>query len=337
MAATLLALLVGLGGALLPAAAPGLAVPGLFGPAVARAADDLEITADTRYTVDPEARTVRVVVNLTAVNRKPNQTIGGGVTRYFYDGLNLGVQPEARRFSATRAGTELRVRAATREGYRLITVLFGEKLYFGETERLRLSFELPAGRPRSQSDVRVGPAFATFTAWAFGDAGKVRIEVPSDFRVETAGSELDAERGANGLQAWSASTNHPLTWYVLVNATNDAALTSDRLALADGENVVIRAWPEDTKWRRRVGVLLRDGLPQLVQQIGLPWPVAGSLVVTEVHTPLLEGYAGFYDPGHGPDHDQRGPGRPHDHPRGVARLVRQLAVHRALDHRGPGG
>ncbi len=295
-AATLLALLVGLAGALLPAAAPGLPLPGFLGPAVARAADDLEITADTRYIVDPEARKVKVVVNLTAVNRKPNQTTAGGVTRYFYDGLNLGVQPEARRFSATSAGSELRVRAADREGYRLVTVLFGEKLYFGETERLRLSFELPAGRPRSQSDVRVGPAFATFIAWAFGDLGQVRIEVPSDFRVETAGSELDTEHGTDGLQVWSATTIDPLTWYVQVNATNDAALTSDRLAIEDGENVVIRAWPEDTKWRRRVSSLLRDGLPELVTQIGLPWPVEGSLVVTEVHTPLLEGYAGFYDP-----------------------------------------
>ncbi len=291
-AAALLALVVGLAGALLPAAAPGLPLPGFLGPAVARAADDLEITADTRYTVDPEARTVRVVVDLTAVNRKPNQA----TTRYFYDGLNLGVQPEARRFTATRDGSELRVRAAAREGYRLVTVLFGRKLYFGEAERLRLSFELPAGKPRSASDVRVGSAFATFTAWAFGDTGRVRIEVPSDFRVETAGSELDAERGANGLQAWSAATNDPLSWYVLVNATNDAALTSDRLELEDGENVVIRAWPEDNRWRQRVRVLLRDGLPQLAEQIGLPWPVEGSLVVTEVHTPLLEGYAGFYDP-----------------------------------------
>ncbi len=290
--AVLLALVFGLAGALLPAAAPGLPLPGFLSPVVALAADDLEITAETRYTVDVDDRTVRVVLDLTAVNRKPDRA----TTRYFYDGLNLGVQPDARRFSATSGGSGLTVRAADREGYRLVTVLFGERLYFGETERLRLSFELPAGKPRSPSDVRVGPAFATFTAWAFGDAGRVRIEIPSGFRVETAGSEMDAERGSNGLQAWSASTNDPLSWYVLVNATNDEALTSDRLALEDGENVVIRAWPEDTRWRRRVSVLLRDGLPQLAEQIGLPWPVEGSLVVTEVHTPLLEGYAGFYDP-----------------------------------------
>ena len=46
----------------------------------------------------------------------------------------------------------------------------------------------------------------------------------------------------------------------------------------------------------RVGDPVTDALPELEGLIGLPWPVAGRLDVSEVHTPLLEGYAGFYDP-----------------------------------------
>jgi len=295
-AAVVLALLIALAGAILPAVAPALPLPAFITPAAALAADDIEIRTSARYTVDPEARAVRVLVEVTAVNRKPDQVTAGGVTRFFYDGVNLGVQPEARAFRATRDGERLRVRAADRPGYRLVTVLFGQKLYFGESAKLRLTFRLPGGRPRSQSDVRVDPAFTTFTAWAFGDSGRVRIEIPGEFRVETAGEELTPEHGAGGLQAWSASTGDPRSWYALVTATNDAALTSDRLVLEDGEDVVIRAWPDDDRWRSRVRVLLRDGLPALVELIGLPWPVEGSLEVTEVHTPLLEGYAGFYDP-----------------------------------------
>ena len=41
---------------------------------------------------------------------------------------------------------------------------------------------------------------------------------------------------------------------------------------------------------------LSTGVPALVKRIGLPWPVAGSLTVTEVSSALLEGYAGFYSP-----------------------------------------
>ncbi len=88
----------------------------------------------------------------------------------------------------------------------------------------------------------------------------------------------------------------PLDWYAWITATNDEALTRDRLALAGGDEVVIRGWPEDKRWRSRVRELLRDGVPALVDRIGLAWPVDGSLVISEVHTPLLEGYGGFYDP-----------------------------------------
>ena len=161
---------------------------------------------------------------------------------------------------------------------------------------MRLTFDLPGGAPRSASDIRVGSAFATFTAWAFGDRASVRVEVPGGFRVEIVGADMEQAPDAKGLQAWSATTARPLDWYAWVTATNDEALTRDRLALAGGDQVVIRGWPEDKPWRGRVRDLLRDGVPALVDRIGLAWPVDGSLVVSEVYTPLLEGYAGFYDP-----------------------------------------
>ena len=133
-------------------------------------------------------------------------------------------------------------------------------------------------------------------AWAFGDRGSVRVEVPTGFRVEIVGADMEPEKDSKGLQAWKATTARPLDWYAWITATNDEALTRDRLALAGGDEVVIRGWPEDKRWRSRVRELLRDGVPALVDRIGLAWPVDGSLVISEVHTPLLEGYAGFYDP-----------------------------------------
>ena len=124
----------------------------------------------------------------------------------------------------------------------------------------------------------------------------MRVEVPDGFRVEIVGADMEEEPDAKGLQVWSATTARPLDWYAWVTATNDEALTRDRLALAGGDQVVIRGWPEDKRWRGRVRDLLRDGVPALVDRIGLAWPVDGSLVISEVYTPLLEGYAGFYDP-----------------------------------------
>jgi len=295
-AAVLLALLLTVVAGLAPAAAPGMPLPAALGPAVAQAADDVSIATASRYTVVPRAGRVRVVVDITATNEKPNKVTGGTITRYFYDGVNLAIQPEARTVRATQDGRPIKVDLAKRKGYRLATILFRENLYYGETTRIRLTFDLPGGKPRSESDIRVGSAFATFTAWAFGDRGSVRVEVPKAFRVEIVGADMDQGPDAKGLQVWSANTTRPLDWYAWVTATNDEALTRDRLALEGGDEVVIRGWPEDKRWRGRVRELLRDGVPALVDRIGLAWPVDGSLVISEVHTPLLEGYAGFYDP-----------------------------------------
>ena len=85
------------------------------------------------------------------------------------------------------------------------------------------------------------------------------------------------------------------SWYLVVNADRKSALTSDRIDLSGGEHLVIRGWPEDADVAASGSRdLLTRGLPELVEQTGLKWPVAGDLSIFEVHTPLLEGYAGVF-------------------------------------------
>jgi hypothetical protein len=293
--AALLAVVLAIVAAVGPAALPSVPLPTALVPAIARAADQLDIQAAARYVVDPAGHRIRASVDITAVNQQPNVQSGGTVTRYFYDGVNLGVQAEATHLRATQDGAPISVKVAKRTGYRLVTLRFRSNIYFQQTAHVRLTFDLPAGAPRSASDVRVGSAFATFIAWAFGDRGTVRVDVPSDFQVDLTGDTMTSAPGPAGYQSYIATATTPLDWYAWINATNDAALTHDTLTLADGEQVVIQAWPEDTRWLGRVSGLLTKGVPDLVDLIGLDWPVKGPLTVTEVHTPLLEGYAGFYD------------------------------------------
>ena len=281
-----------------PAAAPLSGVApflAAFDAPVAFAADDLAVSTKARYVVAPDGGRVRVIVDINVLNQKPNRVAGGVITRYFYDRVNLGVQPEATRLRATRDGASVPVTSSKKKTFRLATVGFGDNLYFGDTTHLRLTFDLPAGEPRSASGVRVGPAFATFLAWAFGDKGSVRIEVPKAFDVDVSGQEMH-EQVTGDARVFTASTDDALGWYAWVNARNDDGLTRDALDLADGEQIIVRGWPEDSRWRRRVATILTDSVPDLVGRIGLPWPVDGPLNVLEVHTPLLEGYAGFYDP-----------------------------------------
>jgi hypothetical protein len=114
--------------------------------------------------------------------------------------------------------------------------------------------------------------------------------------VETSGSPTQ-ESVDGGVTTVKASGIADATdWYSIIVADRHDALTQDRLDLPGGEHLVIRAWPEDTEWEARVSGLLRVGLPVLVDKLGLDWPVTGDIEVTEVHTPLLEGYAGIYHP-----------------------------------------
>ena len=295
-AATLLAIMLATGAAVVPpAASPTLPfLAGLATP-VAAAVDDLDITTAARYVVVPGDAVVHVTLDVTAVNRKPTRTAGGTITRYFFDGVNLGVQPEATRFRATQDGAAIKVVTAAKHGYQLVTVLFRKTIYLKETAKVRLTFDLPAGKPRSDSDVRVGAAFATFLVWAFGDRGTVRVEVPRGFVVDVSGDEMAETPGSGGSQVFTASTSAPLAWFAWINARNDGGLTRQQVLLEGGDRIVIRGWPEDPRWRERVATVLADAVPEIVARTGLPWPVDGALTVIEVHTPLLEGYSGFYD------------------------------------------
>ncbi len=298
--ATLLAIVASLAVAVVPPAATPIlpALRTFDAAAVSAANDDIDIGTTTRYVVMPDKALIRVTVDIVAVNQHPTQTSGGVITRFFYDGLNLGVQPEARHLRATQDGSSLQVTSAGKKGYRLVTIRFLANLYFGQTATVRLTFDLPAGAPRSASDIRVGAAFASFLAWAFGDHGSVRIDVPPGFVVNVSGADVATHARSDGTQVLTASTTDAANWYAFVDARNDDGLTRDRLSLADGEQIIVRGWPEDKRWRKLVTTILTEGVPDLVGLIGLPWPVNGPLNVLEIHTPLLEGYAGFYDAAH---------------------------------------
>jgi hypothetical protein len=275
-----------------------LALTGTLAPSgatIARAAgDSLQITTAATYTIVPARRVVAVVLDVTARNNKPNVTSGGIVTKYFYDTGRIAIQTEARNVHATSDGVRVAATTKPADGYLTLEVHFRSSLFFHQTGHVRVTFDLPGGAPRSKSDIRVGTAFATFVAWAFGDGGSVRVVVPAGFSAESSGSDaVKSTSGGATIFRATGITDVP-SWYLVVNADRESALTDTRIDLAGGEHLLVRAWPEDTVWKRQVSDLLTQGLPRLAGQIGLPWPVTGDLSVFEVHTPLLEGYAGVF-------------------------------------------
>ena len=283
---------------LLAVAATGLAVAGLLAPArvpiAAAAADGLRLSTAATYTLVPSRHVVRVSVDITARNEKPNVTSGGIVTKYFYEGARIAIQTEATSIRATTSGARLTATTTAADGFRVLEVRFRSAVFFGQTAKVRVTYDLPGGAPRSSSGIRVSTAFATFVAWGFGDSASVRVVIPAGFETQTSGSTVTRST-ANGATILRATGIADISaWYLQVTADRKSALTTERIDLSGGEHVVVRAWPEDTEWRTRVGQLITKGLPELVRETGLDWPVGGDLSVFEVHTPLLEGYAGVF-------------------------------------------
>jgi len=279
------ALLAALGLLLAPATAPR-----------ALAAEELSLTVASTYTLDPADRAVHVVMDVTAKNLKPNRVSDGIITSYFYNQLSFGIQEEATAIRATAGGRRLTATAAARDRFQALTVRLPRNLNFGQTQRVRITFDLPGGAPRSDSNIRVGAAFSSFYAWAWGDAGRssVTIAIPAGFQEEVIGSPMTRTSDAETIRLAAAAIAQPDTWFVTVDAERPASLTSDPIVIPGGGRLTVRAWPEDTEWRTKVRDLIENGLPVLQQNIGLDWPVTGDLGVYEVHTPLLEGYAGVY-------------------------------------------
>jgi hypothetical protein len=242
--AGVLAVMLTIGVAVIPPAAAPLApaalrpmLAALDAPAVL-AAGDLGVTTATRYVVVPSKGVVRVIVDVTATNEKPDTTVGGATTRYYYDGVNLGIQPEARNVRATQDDAPIRVDVSNRDGYRLVSTFFRSALFYGQQATVRLRFDLPAGKPRSNSDVRVGSAFASFLAWSFGDSGKVRIDIPKAFTVDVSGSELAKSTKDDGTQVFRAETTSPVSWFAWVNARNDDGLTREQFGYDAAHSVI---------------------------------------------------------------------------------------------------
>ncbi len=274
--------------------------PGLV-PSVRAADDDLRLEADATYRIDVDDALVRVRIDIRATNRKPNTvrntSTGTVTTRYYFDRLFLALQEGATSVRATSGGSRLRTSIDDKKRYRELEIVM-PPLYYGRTRSIRVEFVIPGGKPRSSSDTRVGSAYTTFTSWAWGDTGRstVRIVLPAGFKDSGYGTGMTTGTDADGRLVMTAGTiSDPLEWYHVVSADRESKLTDVRLGSAD-EPVVIRAWPEDEAWRDEVAEVLEAGIPALQERIGLDWPVDGPLEVTEVHTPLLEGYAGFYDP-----------------------------------------
>ncbi|MGH8822862.1 MAG: hypothetical protein ACRDVN_00080 [Jiangellaceae bacterium] len=261
--------------------------------------DGLRFETATSFRLNPEDKAIHVTVDITVTNEVPNQ---GNYYTYF-EQIGLPAQAEATNITAHRDGGSM-LSASLEETddprWSVLGIRLSPNLLYGRSQRIRLTYDLPDLPPRSEGWTRANDAYATFSAFGFGDPGlaDVEIVIPVAYDVEVAGDEMvrEAEDGAVVLRA--SDIPDPDTWWVNVVARDDDLLDEHVFSVGD-RRMVLRAWPGDDRWATFVRDQVGAGVPALEELIGLPWPVADELEIFETSTPDLYGYGGWYD--HGTD------------------------------------
>ena len=226
------------------------------------------------YDVRPQEGEIGVTVDVTFTNTTPDPAGRFSV----FDALELGVHDAATDVAARDADGELEVAVAPDDdGVNVATVELRDELRFEETAELTVSYVLPDS---DDTRMRVRPSLIVFPAWGFGTSSEVNVTLPSGYDVFVDGDVLTQD----GARLVSGPIEDPTLWLALVTATQAPEYTNfdATVPLTGGTaNLRVRAFADDEAWGERILALLERALPMLEEEIGLPYPGVGQLVVTQ--------------------------------------------------------
>ena len=296
-----LARIAGLAGALALALSIGI-MPALAPAPVAAARPDLTLVGHATYDVLPEEGRVAVSVRPRATNHLRDTV----TRRFFFRTAFLTVLPGTSHFRISGGNGNPKVSVAQRRAdYTNLRVDFGANLAAGRSTTLTLTFDLDDTGGAPERPVRITPSIVSFNAWAFATpdtpGATVALQVPAGYNVAIGRGPLDGPTTTkSGEQSWaSGPIDQPLEFVTdvvadrlgtLVETLREVTLTNDPAA------IIVRSWPDDTAWSDRVLGLLERALPLLEDEIGVPWPIDGPLILEESLTRGTDGYAGLFDP-----------------------------------------
>lgn len=236
-------------------------------------AAEYELETAATYAVDPDAGRIDVSVELEFTNTTPDPEGQFSI----FDELRLAVHDAAEDVTASDDDGDLSVELDEEDGVNVATVELREDLRYEETVRLELGYALP---DTEDPQLRVRPSLIVFPAWGFGTRSEVRVTMPDSYEVRVDGDPLREEDGAYV----SGEIADPSRWLALVTGVRPVEYTDLTATVAlDGgtADLSVRSFVDDEAWGVRMRDLLVEALPRLEEELGLPYPLVGQLVVTE--------------------------------------------------------
>jgi hypothetical protein len=269
------------------------------------AVQDLRFTSNARYDVQPAQRRIRVTVDL----RMTNPSKDTATKAFFYENAFVQVMAGSSSFKVDGPGSP-RVRVAKRtKQYVVLRIDFSQRLRSGGSATYRLTFYLKDPGGAATRDLRVGDSLVSFPVWAFASlktsGSTVMVVFPKGFDVEVeAGRIASPTTEDDGRTIFrSGKLAKPLEFFAYLVADRPGAYrdaTIGTQVLGAPVSVHVRAWEDDEPWAKRIGGLLKTGLPALGTRIGLDWPDYDQpLTVQEAVSRTTGGYAGLFDPSAG--------------------------------------
>jgi hypothetical protein len=259
------------------------ALPGAAGPV---AAAEYTLESDARYQIRTEQGEIGVRVALEFTNTTPNPSGRFSI----FEEIRLAVHDEATELAARDAGGKLRVRDAVRslrgEDVHVVTIQLREGIRYEESVRVVLTYVLPDG---DGGQPRVRPSLAIFPAWSFGTSGAVSIDIPAGYEMRVDGDPLTED----GDQLVSGPIDDPAAWVALVTAVGPAAHAAHEatVPLEGGTaDLVVRAFPDDERWGTRTLETVSAALPLIEEELGLPYPLLGQLILVESVPATVAGF-----------------------------------------------
>ncbi|MDQ3879777.1 MAG: hypothetical protein M3295_01640, partial [Chloroflexota bacterium] len=263
--------------ALLCATAAGILLAARSPPAVHAADPQYTLETQARYEVVPDAREIRVRVDVEFTNRSPDPPDGYTI---FPEAL-LAVQPGASGVKARDGDGRLDVAIDDSGDANVVTVVLRDPIRYGETATFSVQFKL---LDAASDGIRVRPSATVFPAWGFGTSSSVEVELPAGYRVSVRGDALRPEEDADVTTLRSGAIDAPQDWLAIVTADRPTEFVTVQqvVALDSGTaDLRVEAWADDREWGDRTLKLLAEALPALERAIGLPYEHSGPLVVSE--------------------------------------------------------
>jgi hypothetical protein len=264
-------------------------------PKAVLAANGMTETGTTTYEVAPSTAQIKVTVKMSIYNGKASVVDSGGVTYFYWNATEIGVEKEASAVAVTSdAGAVYQAPVSSGVYYRFIKLTY-PNVYYGQTRVVTATYTIPAA-PHAAGGFRAGQAYASLCAIGNGiDVGTVSIVLPNGYTFHSDdGGEMNPTDTANGKQTYtSGSLTAPYKFWTCMDAEQEASLLHTPVT-ASSQTFDIQAWPEDSAWGAEVKSDVSTDVPALEALTGLKMP-GGTIHVLEAGDQQLGEYGGLYN------------------------------------------